>query len=70
MMAGLPDLVACVDGRFVGLETKHEETRDNLSERQKYVGKEIWSSGGHCYVVCSVEEALSIVRLIRAAAEG
>lgn len=60
MMAGLPDIVACVDGRFVGLETKVPERRGNVSEIQKRVHQLIERSGGTARVVCGPAEALAI----------
>lgn len=60
--AGLPDIIACVEGIFVGLEVKHPETRDDLSPRQSYVHDQIRRSGGVCKVVCSVEEALEVCK--------
>lgn len=62
MMAGLPDIIACVRGRFVGLETKHPETRDNTSARQDFVHDQIRQAGGQAWVVTSVAEALARVR--------
>jgi Holliday junction resolvase len=67
VMAGLPDIIACVDGFFVGLETKLPESRGNVSPRQQYVHEQIWKSGGEAFVVCSVNEALEKIRLIRQA---
>lgn len=64
-MAGLPDITACVDGLFVGLEVKHPETRDNVSARQKRVHDLIARSGGEVFVVCSVAEAVEKIRLVR-----
>lgn len=65
MMAGLPDVIACVDGFFVGFEVKLPETRENTSARQKYVHTRITESGGIAIVVCSPEEALAVVAEIR-----
>lgn len=65
MMAGLPDLIVCVDGYFLALEVKHPESRENLSPRQKRVHDLIRRSGGEVFVVCSVAEALEKFRLIR-----
>jgi hypothetical protein len=59
MMAGLPDLIGCIEGRFFGLEVKHPETRGVLSERQKYVGSIIQGAGGFWAVVTNSREALS-----------
>lgn len=66
MMAGLPDIIACVDGYFVGLEVKHPETRDNLSERQKYIQKQIRTANGICETVTDKFEALGVVNHLRA----
>ena len=68
MMAGLPDIIACVGGYFVGLEVKHPETRSDVSERQKFVHSQIRRSSGHVFVVCSVQEALDAVSSFRAGA--
>lgn len=62
MESGLPDIVACVEGFFVGLETKHPETRSDVSPKQEIIHNRIRVAGGICEVVCSVEEALDVVR--------
>jgi hypothetical protein len=59
MMAGLPDLIGCLEGKFFGLEVKHPETRGDVSARQEYVGALIERSGGLYRVVTTREEALS-----------
>jgi hypothetical protein len=63
MMAGLPDIVCCFRGRFVGLEVKLPEKRDNTSKRQDFVHGQIRRAKGKVYVVCSVEEAMKIWHL-------
>lgn len=65
MMAGLPDIIACVDGVFVGFEVKLPTKRNNLSARQMAVHKMIESASGKIYVICSVAEALKYVYDIR-----
>jgi Holliday junction resolvase len=65
MMAGLPDIVACVEGKFLGLESKHPETREDTSPRQDLVHTYIEESGGTARVVCSVAEALEVVQELR-----
>lgn len=47
--AGVPDLLCCVNGRFVGIEVKAENGR--LSELQKYNLEEIRKAGGIAIVV-------------------
>lgn len=64
MMAGLPDIIACVDGIFVGFETKLPSTRNNVSIRQQYVHELIKTSGGFASVVTSPKEALQIASII------
>ncbi len=61
MMAGLPDITACVEGLYVGLEVKHPHTRNDLSPRQLYVHDKIREAGGFVAVVCSVAEAVDVV---------
>jgi hypothetical protein len=65
-MAGLPDILACVDGLFIGFETKVPEQRDNLSPRQVYVKEQIERSKGQVFVVCGAQEAINIVNRLRA----
>lgn len=61
MMAGLPDLIVCYHGKFIGMEVKHPETRGNTSPRQEFVMGQIRNAGGYARVVCSVEEALALL---------
>jgi hypothetical protein len=69
MMAGLPDIVACVDGLFLGLETKMPGKRDNTSARQDLIHTAISQAGGRVTVVTSVNEAMRVVAKLRQAAE-
>ena len=62
MMAGLPDIIVCAEGRFIGLETKLPSTRGNVSPRQSYVHSQIQNAGGVAVVVCSPAEALEVVQ--------
>ncbi|MGX9924144.1 hypothetical protein ACWIG4_30320 [Streptomyces sp. NPDC002248] len=61
MMAGLPDIICCINGMFLGLETKTPDKRKNTSPRQKFVHERIKGSRGFVHVVCSVPEALAVV---------
>jgi Holliday junction resolvase len=61
MMAGLPDLIVCAQGYFIGLEVKLPSTRSNTSARQVYVHQLINDAGGKAVVVCSPEEALDVI---------
>lgn len=61
MMAGLPDIIVCADGKFIGLETKMPSERGNVSVVQKHVHTKIRHSGGTAQVVTSPAEALAVI---------
>ena len=46
---GIPDILACVKGLFVGIEVKTD--KGIVSDIQKYQGKKIQKSGGKWFVV-------------------
>lgn len=65
-MSGLPDVMVCAEGFFLGLETKNPEDRnkeDAHVRNQKRVQAKIRAAGGQSTVVCSPEEAVQVVRL-------
>lgn len=62
MMAGLPDLIVCAEGKFIGLEVKLPSTRNNTSPRQRLVHTQIEHAGGVAQVVCSAAEALEVIQ--------
>lgn len=61
MMAGLPDIMVCAEGRFIGLETKMPAERGNVSPRQSLVHSQIENAGGVAAVICSPQEAVDVV---------
>lgn len=65
MMVGLPDIIACVDGRFVAFETKTPEKRKNVSAAQQRIHELIRRAGGVAVVVCGAGEALGIIAELR-----
>jgi hypothetical protein len=67
MTAGLPDIIVCAEGVFVGLETKMPDKRNNTSARQDYIHDKIRQAKGTAVVVCSPAEA---VRVVKVAIEG
>lgn len=68
MMAGLPDIIACVDGKFVGLETKLPDG-GNASPIQQFVHQKIQKAGGTAVVVRSVAEAVAVCEAHQSCAE-
>lgn len=58
MMTGLPDIMVCARGYFIGVETKMPSKRRNVSTIQQYRIAEINSALGYAFVACSPPEAL------------
>ena len=68
MMAGLPDLICCVEGIYLGLEVKTPSTQGDVSPRQFRVHTQIDEAGGLAAVVWSADQACQIVEAMRAIA--
>lgn len=64
MPAGLPDLICCVEGMFLGLEVKTPQTKRDVSRVQQYMHGKIELAGGKVFVVCSVEDAEQAVAFV------
>lgn len=61
-MVGLPDILGCYKGRFIGIEVKRPSRKDSgVSKIQKYVISKIKEAGGIAGVATSVEEAFEII---------
>lgn len=58
--AGIPDIIACVDGRFVAFEVKTESGR--LSNLQEVTLSRIRDAGGRAYMVRSAAEVARIMK--------
>lgn len=59
---GTPDVLCCMDGRFVGLEIKLPyPSKHDVSKIQAHRIKQIREAGGIAGVACSVEEAFSVL---------
>ena len=54
MKAGIPDLIACLDGKFIGIECKVGYNKP--SELQKAHGRMIEKAGGVFIVAYSVQD--------------
>ena len=61
MTAGLPDIIVCAEGRFIGLEVKMPSKRTNVSAVQHYVHDQIRAANGTAAVVCSASESLRVI---------
>jgi hypothetical protein len=68
-VAGIPDLLVCVQGRLIGIEVKHRkpsESREHalgrVTPQQRHQLNRIIEAGGVAGAVVSVEEAIGLVR--------
>lgn len=59
---GIPDLLVCYRGRFIGLEAKQEGEEPSL--KQKAVLREIQNAGGHALVFESVDQVRRLLAKI------
>jgi len=62
--AGVPDILACYKGRFLGIEVKKPSTKNNTSKLQDYnLDKIVEASGLSCvaWEVDQVEDLLDLV---------
>lgn len=73
MPVGTPDLLACYQGYFLGIEVKTPETMGNVSPAQRLRLKQIEDAGGAAMVVCTVDEVtdrLDVIDRAIAAIDG
>lgn len=54
MKVGIPDIICCIKGRFVGIEVKQEDGIQ--SDAQKVTCKNIREAGGEYWIVWSYED--------------
>ena len=57
--SGIPDIIVCIDGRFIALEVKTQKGK--TTHLQNAAIRKIRSSGGFAFVVRSVEEAKNAI---------
>jgi Holliday junction resolvase len=55
MEPGISDIIACVDGHFLGIEVKRPGAKNEQSEAQKIHERNLTKSGGTYLVVNYVE---------------
>ena len=54
MKVGIPDIICCINGHFVGIEVKQEN--GHQSDAQKVTCKNIQDAGGEYWLVWSYED--------------
>lgn len=62
--SGVPDLLVCWEGNFIGIEVKMPTTRTNVSKLQQYNLSKIIDSGGRSAVVWSPEQVDELLDLL------
>lgn len=60
MRAGIPDIIACLKGRFIGIEVK--DGTNKPSELQKAHGRQIKKAGGIFGVAYSVDDVKKLLQ--------
>ena len=58
--AGIPDIIACINGKFYAFEVK--TAIGKTTALQEATIRKIQNCGGHAYVVRSVDEVKTILR--------
>lgn len=61
MPIGLPDIVCCFRGSFLGIEVKRPGAKNEQSEQQKVHERNINKSGGTYLLVDSLEEVVNYI---------
>lgn len=62
--SGVPDLIFCYKGIFVGCEVKTPKTMSNTSELQKYNLRKIKEAGGYSFVAYSIDQVKEALNAI------
>lgn len=57
--SGIPDIIVCIDGRFIALEVKTQKGK--TTPLQNAAIRKIRNSGGFAFVVRSIEEAKNAI---------
>jgi hypothetical protein len=57
-LAGSPDIIGCVDGKFIGLEVKTEKGK--LSEHQEQFADALRAQGGLYFTVRSIDDVVEL----------
>ena len=61
--AGIPDLLVCYQGEFIGIEVKKPETLSRVTPLQKHNIALITKAGGKAFVASSVEDVKNFLNI-------
>ena len=62
--AGVPDLLACVEGKFIAIEVKLPKTKNNVSALQQYNLDKVEEAGGFSLVAWDIEVVKEFIESI------
>lgn len=62
--SGLPDVIACVAGYFVGIELKREDGLGKPTKQQYKIACDIISSGGYGLIIDALDDLKRLVEEI------
>lgn len=62
MVPGIPDIVACWQGLFVGIEVKRLGAKKEQSEHQKIHERNIVKAGGIYILADSLEDVMEVIK--------
>ena len=62
--AGVPDILCCYNGRFIGIEVKRPSTKANVSKLQQYNLQKIIDCGGVSLVAWEPEQVEELLDLL------
>ena len=60
-LSGIPDVIACIDGKFFAFEIK-ETDKDRPTQLQYYKIRKIEESGGKGFIVRSFDQFINIIK--------
>lgn len=62
-MSGLPDIIACYEGIFVGIELKRPDGKGRATQQQLLTIDQIFNAGGIAGVIESIDQLEKLLRL-------
>lgn len=62
--SGIPDILACVRGHFIAIETKREDGSGTPSEQQIIECKKIMKAGGYAIISKDFDEIKKFIEVI------
>lgn len=63
---GTPDLICCVNGKYLAFEIKrNEKAVKNAEELQKFNVRKIRKAGGEAFIVASLDEVKQIINRLK-----